>query len=1296
MPIVEGILVNGVTEILKKLIPFIIQNICVAKGFKTELKNLQVTLEVVLTVIEDAETKQIDDIWLQRLKDVAYEAEDVLDDFSYEVMRRQHEAVCKRDKVCDFVSKSSNPILFGWRMGFKIRKINRKLGKIVIDADIKSKLLPNNTSSTSGHKQSSVQLERETTSYVNDTEIVGRKNEKSKMIDLLVNSSSLIDENLSTISIVGMGGLGKTALAQQVYNDDLVKRHFEPRIWVCVSKDESYFSVHKTLSDILEFITKTKCRDVPNVEELVRRVRENLTDKKYLLVLDDLWNVNVHEWLRLKDFLVVGAQGSKILVTTRLSKTGSTVRGAISPYGLRHLSTADCWSIIRQRAFACGGALESDPNMIKIGEEIAKKCCGLPLVAKTLGSLMWLKNKEKEWVSIMENEIFVNLSEDENNVIPVLKLSYNNLSSNLKQCFSFCSIFPKGYVFERETLVQLWMAEGFLQPSDDEENKISMEDVGDDYFSNLLSSSFFQDVKNDECGNIVSCKMHDLIHDLALSVSNCECLLLKASKMKDVPSVRHLGLVLDDDGLTASQNLLRKSKRLCTLLTFLRGRSEDIEGVFSECKHLRVLDVSGSFMGDSLPVSVGRLRNLRYLNLSFPKNYQSHETLNERSVSVLYSLQTLVLSEWASLRELPSNIGFLKHLRHLYLERSKIKALPDSITSLHKLQTLNLFGCTYFRRLPVNIGIMKDLRHLNLYSTGIRELPRSITSCSNLEKLQLGESYLEELPDNLGDLQNLVLLDVSSTPIKEVPESIILLRNLTSLNFNNCGNLHKFPKDIGAAMRHVRILDIGTTQIRTLPDLYELSSLEYVDLGKAMLPRDVRNWNKLEHLKYDGHRKISSKGLGQLTKLKTLHEYIVGEGTTVGELRDLRLLRETLEIYNLENVRGGTEEARGANLNQKQNISSLELYWSTGNFVGNDLDNADELVLEGLQPHSNLKSLTIGGFRGVKLPSWMKMNTILLSLPNLTEIELRNCSRCEQIVGLGQLPKLWKLLLCNMPELQGWEESSLSSSFPCLKKLSIEICPKLVTVPDVALKHDLAHLQINGISELEFLPLQNLQPELKYLKIWGCPKFQGFHSNEEESNLNNISVATNSSLEDSIYLEEFQIQCPQERNSLSVDLQCIRDLQDFKIGWFSEEPGSFPFSIEQFSSFASLQRLEVDGCSKLKVLPEQLQHLTRLKEFTISNMGLDMVVLPEWIGDLSRLVRLETRNCENLVHMPSKETMLRLKFLKFLFIEACPLLEQSCNYQAGEDWDKISHIKYIRIMQPTPNLERASQYNARG
>ncbi|XP_026385117.1 putative disease resistance protein RGA3 [Papaver somniferum] len=99
MPIIEGILVNGVTEILKKLIPFIIQNICVAKGFKTELKNLQVTLEVVLTVIEDAETKQIDDIWLQRHKDVAYEAEDILDDFSYEVRRRQHEAVRERDKV---------------------------------------------------------------------------------------------------------------------------------------------------------------------------------------------------------------------------------------------------------------------------------------------------------------------------------------------------------------------------------------------------------------------------------------------------------------------------------------------------------------------------------------------------------------------------------------------------------------------------------------------------------------------------------------------------------------------------------------------------------------------------------------------------------------------------------------------------------------------------------------------------------------------------------------------------------------------------------------------------------------------------------------------------------------------------------------------------------------------------------------------------------------------------------------------------------------------------------------------
>lgn len=158
MAIIEGILVNSVTEIMKKLIPFIIENICLAKGFKNELKNLQETLEMILTVIVDAEAKQVHanavNFWLKRLKDVAYEADDVLDDFAYELMRWQHERIGKLDKVSDFVSKSSNSILFGWKMGRRIKKINQKLRKIVNDADIKSKLLPSSTFSAA-HRQNS-------------------------------------------------------------------------------------------------------------------------------------------------------------------------------------------------------------------------------------------------------------------------------------------------------------------------------------------------------------------------------------------------------------------------------------------------------------------------------------------------------------------------------------------------------------------------------------------------------------------------------------------------------------------------------------------------------------------------------------------------------------------------------------------------------------------------------------------------------------------------------------------------------------------------------------------------------------------------------------------------------------------------------------------------------------------------------------------------------------------------------------------------------------------------------------
>ncbi|XP_026405132.1 putative disease resistance protein RGA3 [Papaver somniferum] len=380
----EMILVTGATEILNKLGYVIAQEIGLAWGVEDDLKKLQSTLQMIAEVTDDAEKKQLSDssvrLWLERLKDAAYDADDVLDEFSYEVMRRREIGRLKF-KVCDLVS-SSNPLAFRLKMARKVAHINKIFDEICKEKDrFQLQMVSSSTSSgrSSGHKN------RETVAFGEDSEIVGRKNDKSKIVELLIGSMALGDTNqkekISVVPIVGMGGIGKTSLAQLVYKDASIVKHFETRIWVCMS---NHFDFNEILGGIMESMTRTKCDSTISLDTLVNLVQERLTGRKYLLVLDDLWSQNIEEWITLKRWLAVGAMGSKVLVTTRINQVASIVQGMIPPYILQQISTDECWSIIKEEALAPGGALET-PGMTEIGKEIARKCCGLSRAARSIG-----------------------------------------------------------------------------------------------------------------------------------------------------------------------------------------------------------------------------------------------------------------------------------------------------------------------------------------------------------------------------------------------------------------------------------------------------------------------------------------------------------------------------------------------------------------------------------------------------------------------------------------------------------------------------------------------------------------------------------------------------------------------------------------------------------------------------------------------------------------------------------------------------------------------------------------------
>lgn len=364
--------------------------------------------------------------------------------------------------------------------------------------------------------------ETQTSSLVDESCVFGRDIEKDEIIELLVSDEyggTGTGTDVCVIPIVGMGGLGKTTIAQIVYNDEKVKKHFELKMWVCVSDDFDHRRVIKSVIEAADW----KNFDVMNLDTLQSKLRDTVKGKNYLLVLDGVWTEKKSDWDVLRLPLRARGAGSRIIVTTR-SERVSSVMGTMPPRRLEGLSEADCWSLFKQRVFENGNS-DAHPKLVAIGKEILKKCKGLPLAANPFGGLLHLKTEKYEWEMILKSELW-DLEEDEDEIMPALRLSYNHLPAHLKQCFVFCSVLPKDYKFDKETLVLLWIAEGFV-PAKERKHP---EDIGSDYFDDLLLRSFFQHSKINSSKFVV----HDLVQDLAQYVAAGLCFRLEEGNSQSI------------------------------------------------------------------------------------------------------------------------------------------------------------------------------------------------------------------------------------------------------------------------------------------------------------------------------------------------------------------------------------------------------------------------------------------------------------------------------------------------------------------------------------------------------------------------------------------------------------------------------------------------------------------------------------------------------------------------------------------------------------------------------------------
>ncbi|VAH12162.1 unnamed protein product [Triticum turgidum subsp. durum] len=630
--------------------------------------------------------------WLQELRTVAYGANEVFDEFKYEALRREAKKNGHYRKLGFDVIKlfpTHNRVAFRYKMGRKLCLILQAVEVLIAEMQVFGfKYQP----------QPPVSKEWRHTDYVSidPQEIASRSRYKDKknIIDILVGEASNAD--LTVVPVVAMGGLGKTTLVQLIYNDPEIQKHFQLLLWVCVSDT---FDVNSMAKSIVE---ASPNKNVDTDKPPLDRLQKLVSGQRYLLVLDDVWdNKELRKWERLKVCLQLGGMGSVVLTTTRDKRVSEIMGADRAAYNLNALEDRFIKEIIEARAFS--SEKEKPAELVEMVGEIVKRCSGSPLAATALGSVLRTKTSVNEWKAVSSRS---SICTDETGILPILKLSYNDLPSHMKQCFAFCALFPKDYKIDVKKLIQLWMANGLI-PKHKED---SLETIGQLIFDELVSRSFFQDLekgkKHWEYYSRNTCKIHDLMHDIAMFVMENECVVatMEPSEVEWLPATaRHLFLSCKETTGILNESMEKRSPSIQTLLcgSFMQSALQHISK-YSPLRALKLCIKTESFL-----LKPKYLHHLRYLDLS-----NSYIEALPEDLNILYNLQTLDVSYCSRLDRLPMQMKYMTSLRHIYTHGcKKLKSMPPELGNLTKLQTLTLFVAGFPGS---DCSDVVELQHLNL------------------------------------------------------------------------------------------------------------------------------------------------------------------------------------------------------------------------------------------------------------------------------------------------------------------------------------------------------------------------------------------------------------------------------------------------------------------------------------------------------------------------------------------------------------------------------------------------------
>ncbi|XP_026657758.2 putative disease resistance protein RGA1 [Phoenix dactylifera] len=442
---------------MNKLADFVEGEASIMLKVKDELQKLQRRLERIRGFLEHAERKRHEDTnignWVRELKDIMYDADDIIDLCIIEggkLLEGHHpvSAVCHPFPLFSCFGCMK----FRYEIGDKIRDLNKRLKEIAEDRSILPKL-----EYTNQDVQESGVNPRQTFPIEDSSDIVGTQIEEAtqSLVESIVKED---EQKLWILGIVGMGGIGKTTLASNVYQDERIKENFPIRVWVCVSKN---FLETNLLKEIIRSTggnygqAETKAELIPYLSSVLSR--------RFVIVLDDIWEAKVWEDL-LRYPLKSATASGRVVITTRDINAAKNMRARV--HHVDKMGSDEGWALFCKKVFG-DDEKEEIFNLKKIGMKIVDKCDGLPLAIKTIAGV--LRSKERSsiaWNNVLRSDAW-SMSQLQTELPGALFLSYEDLSSDLKQCFLICSLYPEDYRMHRDDLVRYWLAEGFVKSQED-------------------------------------------------------------------------------------------------------------------------------------------------------------------------------------------------------------------------------------------------------------------------------------------------------------------------------------------------------------------------------------------------------------------------------------------------------------------------------------------------------------------------------------------------------------------------------------------------------------------------------------------------------------------------------------------------------------------------------------------------------------------------------------------------------------------------------------------------------------